>query len=51
VELHLPTPEHKVSATTFTLRKTKLRAVRRGKGRYVLRTNLRGTDPAQWWQF
>jgi transposase len=53
VELHLPAPDQEVSAQTFTftLRKTKLREVRHREGRYLLRTNLTGTDPAQWWQF
>jgi hypothetical protein len=53
VELHLPAPDEAVSAQTFTftLRKTKLREVRRREGRYLLRTNLTGTDPAQGWQF
>lgn len=53
VELHLPAPDEAVSAQTFTfaLRKTKLREVRLREGRYLLRTNLSGTDPAKWWQF
>ena len=53
VELHLPAPDETVSAQTFTftLRRTKLREVRRREGRYLLRTNLTGRDPAQWWQF
>jgi transposase len=36
---------------TFTLNRDKLRQVRRREGRYLLRTNLCGKDPAQLWQF
>jgi len=36
---------------TFALDRQKLREVRRREGRYLLRTNLRGQDPAQLWQF
>ena len=35
----------------FSLRKDKLRKVRRREGRYLLRTNLVGRDPAQMWEF
>jgi hypothetical protein len=35
----------------FSLRKDKLRKVRHREGRYLLRTNLVGRDPAQMWQF
>ena len=35
----------------FSLRKDKLREVRRREGRYLLRTNLVGRDPAQMWEF
>lgn len=40
-------------APTFTYRldRTKLRQVRRREGRYLLRSNLSGHDPAQLWQF
>lgn len=34
----------------FSLRKDKLRAVRLREGRYLLRTNLIGRDPAQMWE-
>lgn len=34
----------------FSLRKDKLRAVRRREGRYLLRTNLVGRDPAEMWE-
>jgi transposase len=36
---------------TFGLRKDKLRQARRREGRYLLRSNLTGRDPAQLWQF
>jgi transposase len=41
------------SATTFSyaLDRNKLRQVRRREGRYLLRTNLCGQDPAELWQF
>ena len=40
------------SATfSFVLNRKKLRQVRRREGRYLLRTNLCGKDPAQLWQF
>src|SRR5258706_1295796 len=40
------------SATfSFALNRKKLRQVRRREGRYLLRTNLCGKDPAQLWQF
>ena len=35
----------------FALNRQKLRMVRRREGRYLLRTNLCGQDPAQLWQF
>ena len=35
----------------FSLRKDKLRGVRKAEGRYLLRTNLNESDPAQWWEF
>src|SRR5882757_3249893 len=36
---------------SFALSRKKLRQVRRREGRYLLRTNLCGKDPAQLWQF
>ena len=36
---------------SYTLNRKKLRTVRRREGRYLLRTNLSGQDPAQLWQF
>ena len=35
----------------FTLDREKLRTVRRREGRYLLRSNLTASDPAQLWQF
>jgi hypothetical protein len=53
VEVNLPEPEQAVTPETFTfaLRRDKLRIVRRREGRYVLRSNLRDTDPAKLWHF
>jgi transposase len=39
------------TAFRFALNRNKLRQVRRREGRYLLRTNLCGRDPAQLWQF
>jgi hypothetical protein len=39
------------AAFSFVLNRKKLRKVRRREGRYLLRTNLYGKDPAQLWQF
>ena len=36
---------------SYALNRAKLRQVRRREGRYLLRTNLCGRDPAQLWQF
>src|ERR1700686_1348385 len=36
---------------SFTLDRNKLRQVRRREGRYLLRTNLTGKDPAELWRF
>jgi hypothetical protein len=36
---------------TFSLDRKKLRTVRRREGRYLLRTNLTGNDPALLWQY
>jgi hypothetical protein len=38
-------------ALTFSLNRNKLRRVRRREGRYLLRTNLSGDDPALLWQY
>jgi len=36
---------------SYALNRKKLKTVRRREGRYLLRTNLSGQDPAQLWQF
>ena len=36
---------------SFTLDRAKLRQLRRREGRYLLRTNLTGKDPAELWRF
>lgn len=36
---------------TYALRKDQLRQVRRREGRYLLRTNLTSTDPAELWRY
>jgi transposase len=48
VDIHLPTDTEPLR---FALRTERLRAVRRREGRYLLRTNLTGADPAQLWGF
>jgi transposase len=48
-------PESKIHSAnvtfSFRLNRQKLREVRRREGRYLLRTNLSGREPAQLWQF
>jgi transposase len=39
------------AAFSFRLDRAKLRQVRRREGRYLLRTNLTGKDPAELWRF
>lgn len=53
VDIHLPTDEEdfKTNGFGFSLNKNKLRQVRRREGRYLLRSNLTETDPAQLWQY
>ena len=41
----------KTASFTFELDRAKLRQVRHREGRYLLRTNLAGHDPAQLWTF
>jgi hypothetical protein len=48
VQIVLPEGEESFQ---FSLRKDKLRKVRRREGRYLLRTNLVGRDPAEMWEF
>jgi transposase len=40
-----------MAAFSYALDRQKLRQVRRREGRYLLRTNMFGHDPAQLWQF
>ncbi len=47
VEIEIPERE----PFQFSLRKDRLRKVRRREGRYLLRTNLVGRDPAEMWKF
>jgi transposase len=52
LDLQLPPSEpRKAAIFAFGLNRQKLRAARRREGRYLLRTNLCGRDPAQLWQF
>ncbi len=53
VDIQLPKDNQglKVNGFGFTLLKDKLRQVRRREGRYLLRSNLTQTDPAQLWQY
>jgi hypothetical protein len=53
VAIELPDPSEEVTPATFTftLRRDKLRIVRRREGRYLLRTNLAGEDPAALWRY
>ena len=48
VEIHIPTTDEPFR---FSLRKDRLRKARRREGRYLLRTNLIGRDPAEMWEF
>jgi transposase len=48
VSIHVPEADERLQ---FSLRKDRLRKVRRREGRYLLRTNLQGRDPAQMWEF
>jgi hypothetical protein len=56
VVVTLPPPPPKTERVrrvdfTFRLDTGKLRQVRRREGRYLLRSNLTGTDPAQLWEY
>jgi transposase len=52
IDIHLPKPTTEgISSFSFALNRQKLRQARRREGRYLLRTNLSGRDPAQLWQF
>ncbi len=53
LEINLPQKDQDVSPETFSfnLRKDKLRTTRRREGRYLLRTNLKSTDPGELWRY
>src|SRR5438105_1275255 len=52
VDIQLPEPATEgIASFSFALNRQKLRIARRREGRYLLRTNLCGRDPAQLWQF
>jgi transposase len=53
IDFELPKATAKKALATFSfqLNRQKLRAARRREGRYLLRTNLCGRDPAELWQF
>ena len=53
VDIQIPDPKQPVTPETFTfsLRRDKLRTVRRREGRYLLRSNLRHEDPATLWLY
>jgi transposase len=52
IDIQLPEPKTEgIASFSFALNRQKLRQVRRREGRYLLRTNLCGRDPAQLWQF
>jgi transposase len=44
-------PESSGSSFSFRLNRQKLRVVRRREGRYLLRSNICGREPAELWQF
>ena len=49
IDIEMPDPPG--SSFSFRLNRQKLRRVRRREGRYLLRTNLCGKEPAELWQF
>jgi transposase len=49
--IDLDMPEPPATRFSFRLNGKKLRQVRRREGRYLLRTNLCGREPAELWQF
>ena len=52
IDIQLPEPTAEAIASfSFALNREKLRQVRRREGRFLLRTNLCGRDPAQLWEF
>jgi hypothetical protein len=52
VDIQLPDKDQEVTTQTFTfsLKRKKLRLVRRREGRYLLRSNLVAEEPAKLWQ-
>jgi transposase len=53
IDIVMPEPQAQPQHTPFSFRinRQKLRSVRRREGRYLLRTNLSGKQPAELWQF
>ena len=53
VDIRLPDKDQDVTAQTFTfsLKRKKLRLVRRREGRYLLRSNLMTEEPAKLWRY
>lgn len=51
VRISLPVASTTTASFEFRLDRAKLRQTRRREGRYLLRTNLQGHDPAQLWTF
>jgi len=52
IDIQLPEPTKEGNATLgFALNRQKLRQARRREGRYLLRTNLCGREPAELWEF
>ena len=51
VAVDVPKTRKKVCSLSFSLRKDKLRAVRKREGRYLLRSNMSAEKPDQLWQF
>ena len=51
VAVEVPKTRKKICSLTFSLRKDKLRSVRKREGRYLLRSNMSTEKPGQLWQF
>src|SRR5271165_1001135 len=52
MDIQFPEPTTEgIASFSFALNRQKLRIAHRREGRYLLRTNLLGRDPAQLWQF
>ncbi len=52
MDIQFPEPTTEgIASFSFALNRQKLRIARRREGRYLLRTNLCGRDPAQLWEF